>query len=153
MSSIRSIANPIIIKKFLKFLVNHLFPMGNTMQRMIKYEAWLLPQELLWNKGENLMRKRKVLQAIKYSSLNSFKYQRIHFWFYSINEKRNEKITSTRQVWKGGIKKFLVADVSNLMLNPNADILIAHLIESKIYFHANIIRMLGWLGVVSLYNN
>ena len=34
------------------------------------------------------------------------------------------------------------------MLNPNADILIAHLMESKIYFHENILRMLGWLGVV-----
>ena len=99
------------------------------------------------------MRKRKVLQAIKYSSLNSFKYKRIQFGFYSINEKRNEKITSTRQVWKGGIKRFLVADVSNLMLNPNADILIAHLMESKIYFHENILRMLGWLGVVLRVNN
>ena len=141
----------LLLKKFLKYLVNHLFPMGNTIQRMIKYETWFLPQQFLWNKGENLMRKRKVLQAIKYSSLNSFKYQRTHFWFYSIREKGNEKITSTRQVWRGGIKKFLVADVSNLMLNPNADILIAHPIESKIYFHAHMIRMLGWIGIVLMY--
>ena len=145
--SIRSIANPIIIKKFLKYSMNLLCPMGNTTQGMIKYEAWLLPQQSLWNKGENLMRKRKVLQAIKYSSLNSFKYQSTHFWFHSIKEKSNEKITSTRQVWKGGIEKWLAADVSNLKLNPNTNILTAHLIESKIYFHVSTIRIVDRLSV------
>ena len=44
LSSVRSIANPIIIKKFLKYSMNLLCPMGNTTQGMIKYEAWLLPQ-------------------------------------------------------------------------------------------------------------
>ena len=91
------------------------------------------------------MRKRKVLQAIKYSSLNSFKYHSTHFWFHSIKEKSNEKITSTRQVWKGGIEKWLAADVSNLKLNPNINILIAHLIESKIYFHVSTIRIVDRL--------
>ena len=56
-----------------------------------------------------------------------------------------KKITSTRQVWKGGIEKWLAADVSNLMLNPNTDILTAHLTESKIYFHVSIIRILDRL--------
>ena len=94
------------------------------------------------------MRKRKVLQAIKYSSLNSFKYQSTHFWFHSIKEKSNEKITSTRQVWKGGIEKWLAADVSNLKLNPNTNILTAHLIESKIYFHVSTIRIVDRLTFV-----
>ena len=42
-SSIRSIGNPIIIKKFLKYSMDLLRPMGNTTPGMIKYEAWLLP--------------------------------------------------------------------------------------------------------------
>ena len=37
----------LLLKKFLKYLVNHLFPMGNTIQRMIIYETWFLPQQFL----------------------------------------------------------------------------------------------------------
>ena len=85
--------------------MNILRPMGNTTQGMIKYEAWLLPQQSLRNKGENLMRKRKVLQAIKYSSLNSFKYQSTHFWFHSIKEKGNEKNNFNKTSLKGRNRK------------------------------------------------